>query len=844
MKDHFFWNDFYKKDKILYLFILALAVLAGLALFVYAILGTQHAYQWDILSELEEIPTVLDTFSSSGLRFNINGYAFIVKEHFLAGAMPFLAWLNPLFIAMLSIAFAILLAGVSTLKQFWFLIGSGLFSLIFVCFQLEIPAVPIPYFGFSVLFIVLIGTAFFINAFRQYFPVWKRFVIFLLEIILIISILWFYSAKNNLFIGHASVAYGMLAFIVLSCIFIFMVSHEIMALLVWMVTRNPERDKSQVPKFMLISGFYLLNLLLIYFKTSKTFGNWDGLFISPMMLLLVSGIIGIFYFKKWCDGTNLLRFESAGAWLYIGLALVTFATILYAYVSGNDALTDFFDDFTIFAHLGLGVAFVFHVLVNFIQPLQKGLEVHKVLYKPLFSSLIIARMAAVAIVGLFLFSKHNFSLSQATAGYFNAIGDYQRTAGNTQAAQKFYSDGLNQDQFNHHGNYANGTIAWLTDDKSMALYYFKQASRRDASEQAFAATSRYYQENDKYFDAIFALKEGLKKFPESGPLQTNLAMLLDKTNVADSVFFYLNQANNGSKPVYASNMLAFWMKYGKESELRSITEKAKNIENASYQANLTALQNRVNLPLSATKSVLSKQDSALNVSNFALIFNRNVSIKPADKTDFVALQNHPQNGPYAEDLQFARACRAYYGAEKIKGIETLRPLTRDSTKVGVLSRRTLGIWLLQEGVYDAATTLMAASGDAASVAVLNKQDFKTQLLSVQQAQAEVLLKNAKTKADFDAALQKAPLNPTIVGRVGQFYSEKLKDNKTAYDFVSAALFNNPDAPEILKTHAIIALRLGLTEYAEGSLMQLKGKDFDTFSKIFEDERSKLTSEFK
>jgi hypothetical protein len=846
MQEHFFWNSFPKKEKNLYLIILFLLIGTALAMLVFSVLGTQNAFKWDVLSEIEQIPTVMDTFSSGGLRFNINGYAYIVKEHFLAAAMPFTSWLNPAFALLIAFSFALILTSITTLRQTWFLVGSMLIALVLASLQLSIPSVPIPYFGFWLLFLILIGTAFWINSFRQYTLIWQRFLIFFSEIIALALLIGLVFSKYEIRPLHGALAFGMLAFLVLTCIFIFMVAHEIVAFLVWIITRNAQKGKDYNAQFLLLGMVYLANLTLLFFKTSKTFGDWKGLFISPTMLLIVSTVIGLFYFKKWCESTNYLRFESSGAWLYAAMAILSFGTIAYAYISGNDALTEFFDDFIIFAHLAMGVAFIFHVFVNFVQPLKQGLEVHKVIYKPVFSPLLVVRMVGVAIVVVLFIFKNNFPLWQVSAGYFNGIGDFHRLAGRTEAAQQYYNDGLKLDGFNHHGNYANGTIAWLKEDKTAASYFFKQATQRDASEQAFAAQSRFFEDNDKYFNAIFTLREGIKKFPDSAPLKTNLAMLYDRTKLSDSVLYYLSEAKQESNPIYVSNLAAFWAKYGKIDNLKSIYLEnfSKSTDYTSFLANQNAIQNKILSPISGQLKSFSSIDSSLNVSNFAQIFNRNANQNPTEKVDFEALQNQPNNGQFTNDLIFARACRYYYGGSKIKGIQLISLLTKDATPASVLCRRTLGIWLLQEGNYDLGTTYIKSSGDTASVVLLEKQAFKEKLPELQKSQAETLLKTAKTKADFDAALQKAPLNPYLVSKVAAFYSDVLKDDKAAYDFVFEALYLNEFSTELLQTHALLALKLGLIEYAETSRSKLKGADYQSFNQKYEAEKAKRFGEFK
>ena len=96
-------------------------------------------------------------------------------------------------------------------------------------------------------------------------------------------------------------------------------------------------------------------------------------------------------------------------------------------------------------------------------------------------------------------------------------------------------------------------MARLVGDGPTAAYYFKLANQKNPTEFSYAALSRHFEQEDLYFDALFNLREGLSKFPESPYLLTNMAFLLQKAGATDSVFYYLSEASDHCRDCVTEN---------------------------------------------------------------------------------------------------------------------------------------------------------------------------------------------------------------------------------------------------------------------------------------------------
>ncbi len=783
MQKFFFWQNWLKAERFNFLSFLTILIISIALLGIYWFHGLENVLHWDILSELDEIPTVLDTFSDGTLKFTVNGNAYIVKERFLASAMSINMLANYIFLGLFLLGLNLLLAAVSSMSRYWFLGGMVILAGVLITFHLENIFNITNQVAFLVAFGVFAGLAFYFNTFAPQISFFKRLLSFLALTIAAIALVAFFAKIQQPTLAIAS--YGLLSAIVLTAIFILFISHEILAGLIWIVSNSGVKNRNHLPQFLIISSIYLLNILLIYLEKAQ-YIDWNILPISPIFLYLVSLVLGVWGFRDYCEQANFVNFRTIGSWLYLGLAIISTATIAYAYGTANDPLTEAIEDFISYTHLAIGVAFFFYILVNFIQPLQKGLEVHKIVYKPKFLELMLFRLGAIILVFVLISVKNYNNYFQTKAGYYNAIGDFYTAETDTQAAETFYKEALHFDIRNHKSNYALASLAIEANDKENTGIFLKNALEKNPSPFAYVGLSKVLQEKDMFFDALFTMREGVNKFPKNQQLLTNLAFLYGKTKVTDSTFHYLilAKANCTQCDLAESNLLAYHLKYDDQDSVKTVMFPAKKSDYMSLRANQAAADKL--LKRDASTNIELTKDSALNVSQFALLYNLasfNNRQFPYSSAELQNIQRKEVNNSFYEDLEFAVSARNFFKENKIEGLKQVSVLANDSTKHKALFNQVAGMWFLQQGVYNKAIAYLSRAGDISSVEILQKQDYQKTIVAFQQAQATELLANAKTKADFDKVLAENPLNPRILDKTIAFYNTNLKKPNDAYQMI-------------------------------------------------------------
>ncbi len=854
MQKIFFWRNWPKNERFSFVFILTILFTSILLLSFYWFKDLENVIHWDVLSELDEIPAALDTFSDGTLKFTINGNAYIVKERYLASMMDINLWANHSFALLFILGLNLLLSAFSGMSRYWFLGGMILLAGILITFHLEIVFNSVNQLPFLVAFGAFVGLAFYFHTFAPQINALKRFLAFLVLSTAAAALIGFTAKALNP--SLAVFSYGLLSAIILSAIFILLVAHEILASLVWVVSNSGVKNRNHIASFLLISSIYLLNVLLIYLEKSQ-YIDWNIISINPVALFGISLLLGIWGFRDYSEQSNFFDFRSIGSWFYLGLAIITTATIGNAYATANDPLIEAFEDFISYAHVAMGVCFFFYVLINFTQPLQKGLEVHKVIYKPKFYELLLFRMAGAILVFTLISFKNYNNYFQTKAGYYNAIADYYTATEDFQAAETFYKEALHFDIRNHKSNYALASLALKNGDKENTGLFLKNALEKNASPFAYAGLSKVLQEKDMFFDALFTLREGVSKFPKNQQLLTNIAYLYEKTKVLDSTFYYLNLAktNCSDCDLAESNLLAYQLKYGeKDSLYKSLIASNPKLggdnratKSMSLRANRAAADKI--LQKQATTNIEFTKDSAINVSQFALLYNLssfNNTMFPYSSKDLQNIQRKEVNNDFFEDLEFAISCRNYFSENKLEGLKQLAVLANDSTKHKPLYNQVAGMWFLQQGVYNKAVEFLSKAGDVSSVEVLQKQNYQQTIADFQKAKAEEILKtalakNQNSKADFDKILQENPLNSYVLNKVVEFYNNTLKKPNDAYNFVFRAAELNDTSAEIWKLYTLQSLKIGLTDYVADGLAKVQQlsspADYQAFLSIYQAQKA-------
>lgn len=821
-EDRFFWRTWAKREKIpFFTGVLLVILLSGYAVWGW-INGPENIFAWDIITELKEKAVQTPALYFDKFSFSATTPLWYVTESYAPSPLKVNGVAYALLLGGILAGVSLILAGLSRLRGAWFLAGALLLGGVLSSFRLESIFLVNRNWPFLVAFALAGGAYFLTNVYARKLDIMKTSLIWLAVWLVFLAGVKGLSVINEPFLSVS--AFGVTAALVIAFIFIFLVSHEILAALYTLVSQHSEKGKNSLPQVLVVTAVFLVNAVLIYLENARRIDK-SGFVIPPLLLYIFSLIAGLWGFRSLSGQRGWFSFQGVGAWIYLGMALVTTAITGMAYATANTPLTELLEDYISIAFLSVGLCFFVHVALNFWPMIKAGMPFHKVIYKPPFSPLLLARVGAVFVM-FFLFSlKNQFSWFQLRSGISNAIGDFYLEEGDLKSAEAYYKSAANYDLNNVRSNLSLASIAAQAGDRLSATYFYQQAGARTPNTVSLIGKSRSLEQQDMFFDAVFILKEGIRQFPDDHRLYTNLARLQARAGMTDSVLLNLDRAlqlckNCGPENV---NFLAFWIDNGRPEKLAEMRDLAGRPEGYSFLANCAAIDR-----LTGAETVLEKfgvaPDSSLDMGRAAYLLNAmsNASTRNEAKIDaasLLAFQKNPLNDPLYEQLSWAYAHQKFYRENKTEGIRQLVSLAESSSKLAPLYNQNLGLWLMREGAYSEALKRLEKAGDTASVRLLSGADLKAQMNEQLKAQANDLAREL-TLENREELLKKAPLNPWFLVKVADLLSKNGKGLE-AYNTLFYALEFLPDSPVLLSAYIRKALDLSMTEYAEDALVKAR-----------------------
>ncbi len=849
MKKQFFWRAWSAPERLAASGVLGLLILTLLLFSIHILNPLGNVVSWDVLSELSETPAVVDVLALDGWQYGVTVPVYLTMEQFIASpmALPDTAILLLGVAALLGLC--VVLAALTVLPRFWYLAGMVAFILLLAACRLE----TLGLFGegsrvFFLLVVGLVGGAsYYAHAFRPDWHILTRILVFIGIAVLLVFLVALLSPLAEPLLTFAVFSYPL--WLPLAIVFVLMSATEIMAGLVWLSTSG-RKGKPSLTHFLVISGFYLLVLVLLFLKNTQRI-EWNSFLVSPVLLALVAGLLGIWGFRQRLQNaaTGVIPFRAVGFWLYVGLFVIALAFGGYVAATANDPVLEVLEDAIVEGQLAMGLLFGFYILANFLPLFQQGLAVHKVLYKPIKFTLTQARILGFVGVVVLVSTQGILPIYQSVAGYFNGLGDLYTKTKEYTLAEQYYKFALQQEFQNHKSNYGLASLALRQDDENASGYYFRQATLKNPSAQAYVGLAGVLTQENLFFDAVASLQEGIARFPDNSQLLNNLGILYASTSVADSAYYYLDRAQRAHvrNDVPSTNLLAILAKNTEAGLLDSLTSAAVAKDYYPWRANWLAVQNlRQNFAAQSFDPNAIRQDSLLNVSGLAYVVNYAFNQARRDSMPARLIPALAAKNPLlADDLLLASLYPEFYSGDRVRAIRIMQGLTEEDGEKATLYRKVFGHWLLQLGLYEQASemfgrvegpegligrilaTIFQRQPETAAVLIENLPGLGAEaavaplrqtLTSgfVPRVLGDSLLAAAQKNPSIEAyekAVRANPFNGRIVAAAADYFSQQKRDDR-AYNLVTKALQFNENSPQIWAQYAFLSLKQGLVAQSE------------------------------
>src|SRR5690606_27500022 len=361
------------------------------------------------------------------------------------------------------------------------------------------------------------GLAIYFNMIRPGVDVARRAVAFAGVMMLFALTVGLGSKVDYPFMHLAVTAYP--AAVVITILFILLVSHEILAAFIAILSRS---GASRIQHFFILTTIYLANLLVTALHELDII-NWNFVYLNAYLLLVVSAVLGVWGFRdRQATYENILSFAPAGALLYLAIATIAFGTIGGLLGNANDAALNVMEDIIVFSHLGFSFIFVLYILSNFASLLGSNLPMHKVLYKPTRMPWFTFQFAGlIATLAFVFFVGWRVYVYDAVSGFYTYLGDVDIKLNNLELARAHFDRARSYGPQSHHTNCAIAKLTQNRYNQEESERHLKLANGKRPSAYSLGNSVNLKIWQPRYFDSTKSLRHAHSQLPGSGILENN-----------------------------------------------------------------------------------------------------------------------------------------------------------------------------------------------------------------------------------------------------------------------------------------------------------------------------------
>ena len=702
MHSLYFWKAWAKPYQLVYLLMLT-AFGGSIAFFLVAYaIGEGQVLEWSVLGKMETIQAPLMAIQSGLFELRVNAENFLISEWYGGSPLHVSPIVAYCYLAFLFLAICVLLSVITTLSRFNFAVGILLLGGFLAYLKMEL----LMFFGENnklglILSLVLyFSVSYYFHAIHKNGPFVLRFFSFVGATVLIGIGIAVGASVEKPFLYLAS--YGMVAPFAVAMVFVLMVSQEVLAGFMYVTTQgNNATSKHSIRHFYSISLIYILGLMALYLKEIRVI-DWNIIYLDPLLLLVISAVLGIWGFRKREQAyEGLMKFFPNGALFYLAMGTVCFLFLGYYCAAYNDPIIEAIKDLILYAHLGYAIIFMVYVTVNFFGPLGRNLPVHKILYKPNYMPYFTFRLAGtITIVALVLRANYEVPLFHGISGYYNGLGDLYQATGEDRLAESYYKQGSIYGYKNHRSNYA---LAWLANERNddlMAVLHYKDAIQKRPTPHAYVNLSNVYLDENRVFEALFILSDGLKAFPNSAEIRNNIGIVLGRVKEPDSALAMLGSAfdNSDRKATLGTNLLAL---AAKNRSLVDTDSLVKACLDPTYWASVANSAALYNVKRQHTPNALGAiPDTTLSYVTFSSLYNHTFNqLLSADSVPTHQLLNYassPSNLPFEEPLKLLAAMGAYHNGHIGEAFQQMGRLASSSQEKAGYYHYIMGVWAIRQ----------------------------------------------------------------------------------------------------------------------------------------------------
>jgi hypothetical protein len=372
----------------------------------------------------------------------------------------------------------------------------------------------------------------------------------------------------------------------LASLFLFNIGHAVVSGSTILLIRLNKNIRLKISWHITI--LFLIYFLLVLFTLLEIMGEINLPFptASPVLLMLIAGVLGYFVLKTKMEQVAL-QFPSpdiAICLYWIGFAVATL-TWGKALITDNEPLAEYFNHIFLYSQVAISLIFFAYLLANFLDILNSGKAVDKVLFKPeifAYWHMRIGSIMAMVILVIYADGIIGIQLASATT---NQSADYYYQTERPLEAAILYENSWLQYRKNDKAKLAAAHLRYELRQPSAGLELLTESFDYSPNIPGILLLSNKLHQSGKIFEALFYLEKGLEYFPDNPFLLNNLALLYSGINRPQDAIEAIAKVEDPN-PVLLSNRLALQLKH----KLKVIPP-SETLADLVYQINVLAWYN-------------------------------------------------------------------------------------------------------------------------------------------------------------------------------------------------------------------------------------------------------------
>jgi tetratricopeptide (TPR) repeat protein len=559
---------------------------------------------------LDRLPVPFSKVNVGEVEIPIQVDHFLVFQNYQVSPYPFTANESYLFGAFILLASITALANLSRFKKIPFIGAGAVWILLLTLSNFNGLNIGGPSSSLSLLLLLgatLIPTIYF-HIWGTQSPFWLRWLVLSGTTgATLVTVIWISPIINpSLYLAEQSLIIG----IGFSIAWLFWQGHGMLSGLLVLISKANAGLKTKTSiQFAAVTLLYL-GLLLVLLLHVKGDVTWPIADFIPLYLIFPLGLLGWYSTQeKLAQSDNLASSTQTLQSLYLLGFACSLWTIWKLTFSHNQAGEELLKHLVIYTQLGFSLFFFIYLAINFLPLMHRGKAVHPVLYKPFvlpYYHLRIGGTIAFMVITTFL---EAIIASQVSALTSNIVADYYYQTNQKLEASILYENSWDQYRYNPKAKNLTVQLLFELDQPSLAKEHLEESFDLAPQVDNILLLSERLQKENKPFEAVFYLENGLQFFPNSPYLSQNLALLytlVKKDEEAQALFADLSNNN----PVATANWLAISAKLGKKVEIPEAEEDLIFLINrvATERKNGTPVDPQI---LNSLKEMLAKESSPL-----------------------------------------------------------------------------------------------------------------------------------------------------------------------------------------------------------------------------------------